>query len=710
MLSTRDFGDAFGAWDCVRAWQSGDAPVDLAVLDLVNAPEGQREAVRELAGTDSLVLAIGPEEQIPPEAHADAVCSPGTPPVDLERRCRQLLRLRATEEAQVRQLALREDLQKAIERSAPAEELLAFFQRFQLDVARAAREREQTLREVLLEEQRLRERLERQLARRRRAEQALRESEERFRAVFEGSSDGVLAADPETQRLTLANPAMCELTGYSAEELLGMGVADIHPAADLQYVLEQFRRQAAGEISLARDIPVLTKDGQVVYCDVNAAPLELSGQRVLVGFFRDVTDRKRVEEALRESQRELSVRNKIASIFATVEHEGVYADVLDVILEATQSKHGIFGYIDEEGAWVCPSMMREVWGHCQIPDKSIALTPDKWGGMWGRALREKVTLWSNRPFQVPEGHMPIQRALAVPIVHQEELYGMVMVGNKETDYEEQDRQLVEAVAAQIGPFLHVRLLRERHAREREQAAERLRRAKAELERSNAELEQFAYVASHDLQEPLRMVASYVQLLADRYQGQLDRDADEFIGYAVDGAQRMQRLIGDLLKYSRVGSERRPSQAVECEGVLEEALANLQVAIEEAGAEIRHDELPTVSGDPSQLGQLFQNLIGNAIKFRGDDPPRVEVSAQRSDGEWVFSVRDNGIGMPPESSERVFQIFQRLHNSAEYEGTGVGLAICKKIVESHGGRIWVESEPGAGTTFRFTMPTEGGDRP
>jgi PAS domain S-box-containing protein len=231
----------------------------------------------------------------------------------------------------------------------------------------------------------------------------------------------------------------------------------------------------------------------------------------------------------------------------------------------------------------------------------------------------------------------------------------------------------------------------------------LKKKTEELAQSNEDLEQFAYVASHDLQEPLRTVTSYVQLLARRYEGKLDSDADEFIGFAADGAVRMWKLINDLLAYSRVGTAGKELFPTDSEVVLAQSIDDLKVAIEENGALVTHDPLPTVMADRPQLGQLFQNLIGNAIKFRGNEPPRVHISASRNGNGWTFSVRDNGIGIAAEYSERIFIIFQRLHSREKYAGTGIGLAICKKIVERHGGRIWVKSDVGKGATFYFILP-------
>ena len=236
-----------------------------------------------------------------------------------------------------------------------------------------------------------------------------------------------------------------------------------------------------------------------------------------------------------------------------------------------------------------------------------------------------------------------------------------------------------------------------------QAEAALARRVEELTRSNDELEQFAFVASHDLQEPLRMVASYTELLGRRYCGELDAKADEYIAFAVDGAKRMQQLIHDLLAYSRLGTRGDQTELRDAGPLFEQAVRALQVAIRESGARVTCDPLPTVPCDPTQLAQVFQNLIGNAVKFRREKPPRVHVHAEAKQDTWLFSVRDNGMGIEPRFADRIFEVFQRLHGRDEYPGTGIGLAICKRIVERHGGRIWVESTLGAGSTFRFTIP-------
>jgi signal transduction histidine kinase len=297
--------------------------------------------------------------------------------------------------------------------------------------------------------------------------------------------------------------------------------------------------------------------------------------------------------------------------------------------------------------------------------------------------------------------------LRVPLIVKNETLGVLtFFTKKEHRFSDEEVDFLATLGGQAAIAIHnAQLYEETTAAKRglEDANNTLKKQAVELARSNAELEQFAYVASHDLQEPLRMVASYTQLLAKRYQGRLDGDADEFIAYAVDGVTRMQSQIQDLLNYSRLGKKELDFESTDCSAVLVRALVDLKVAIEESGATVTNDPLPPVTADGNQLVQLFQNLIGNAVKFRNHEPPRIHVAAKRNGKEWIFSVRDNGIGFEPQFSERIFVIFQRLHAKGVHPGTGIGLAVCKKIVEHHGGRIWAEAEPGQGATFYFTIP-------
>ena len=294
----------------------------------------------------------------------------------------------------------------------------------------------------------------------------------------------------------------------------------------------------------------------------------------------------------------------------------------------------------------------------------------------------------------------VRSAVAVPVRSDNTILGVLQLGSRAPrGLELEELKWLGAVGSLIGIAVQKFQLFDGLKR----AKEDLKESVEELARSNTELEQFAYVASHDLQEPLRMITGYTSLLARRYRGKLDNDADEFIGFAVDGAKRMQAMINDLLDYSRIGSQGKEFAPTDSELIFDRTLVGLQVAIEESGANVTRDPLPTVTGDGIQLGRLFQNLISNAIKYRNGNIPVVHVSCRQRDHDWLFSINDNGIGIAPQHLERIFQIFQRLHTDDQYRGTGIGLASCKKIVERHGGRIWVESEPGKGSTFFFTIP-------
>ncbi len=391
---------------------------------------------------------------------------------------------------------------------------------------------------------------------------------------------------------------------------------------------------------------------------------------------------------------------------------------LETAVVLTESKIGYLAFMNEdESVLMMHSWSREAMAECAIIDKPIVY-PVVNTGLWGEAVRQRKPVITNdypapNPLKKghPEGHVPVLRHMNAPIFDGDHIVAVAGVGNKGSPYDEADVRQITLLMQGMWQLIQRRQAEEELRRHRdhleELVAERtaeLQQTTAALARSNAELEQFAYVASHDLREPLRMITSFVQLLQRHCQDKLDADSIRYIEFAVDGARRMEQLINDLLQYARVGTHGKEFTAVDSNHVVQMALQNLDIAIRENQATVTvAGALPSVQGDDVQLTQLFQNLIANGIKFRrADEPPRIEIGAARNGHDCVFSVRDNGIGIEPKFFERIFVIFQRLHARDKYPGTGIGLAVCKKIVECHGGRIWVESTPGQGAAFYFTL--------
>jgi PAS domain S-box-containing protein len=493
------------------------------------------------------------------------------------------------------------------------------------------------------------------------AEARLRDSEARFRRTFELAASGMAHIGLD-RRFIRVNRRLCEILGYPEEELLQLTGRQISHPDDLDVINEQRPRLYSGEIDAVRlEKRYLKKDDSIVWVKFTmTVERDAAGKPLYeIAVYDDITAQLDAQLRLRESEARFRQTFELAA-------SGIAHVVDGRFIRVNRSLCEIFGYSEKE---LLSKSVKDI-SHPEDRDVTDA----------GRARIRAGEIESAR-FEkryIRKDGAVVWVDLAVALVR--DVFGV-------PQYE-------------VAIFDDIT--------ERKSAEAALRQAHEELKRSNAELEQFAYVASHDLQEPLRMVASYTQLLGRRYEAKLDSDAREFMAYIVDGATRMKQLIEDLLAYSRVGTKSQDFKPVSSEAALRRALYNLRAAIEEAGAVVTHDTMPTVHADEVQLGQLFQNLIGNALKFRSASVPRIHIGVTEAPGEWSFEVRDNGIGIEPQYFERIFMVFQRLHNKGEYPGTGIGLAICKKVVERHGGRIWVESRPGEGSSFHFTLPKARGD--
>ncbi|HET7272894.1 MAG TPA: PAS domain S-box protein [Rubrobacter sp.] len=541
----------------------------------------------------------------------------------------------------------------------------------------------------------------------------LRRAEARYRALVEQMPaityiEALDAGERETN-LVYASPQIKELFGYSAEEWMSdpdIFIRLLHPEDRERVLAEDERTERTGE-PFMEEYRQFTRDGRILWvrdeailvCDDDGEPLYWQG------ILFDITEQKRTEEALRTQNEYLeSLHETTLGLVERLDPTNLLRGILERAAALVGTSHGYI-YLEDEGTLemrLGAGLFKAYVGQRIEPGTGFG------GKIFesGKSLTvEDYRSWEHRLELFPDN---IRALAGVPLRSGSRVTGVLALSYADPDrrFGEQEIDLLVRFADLASVALDNALLHD-SARRELAARKRTERALAELvedlRQSNTELEQFAYVASHDLQEPLRMVSSYTQLLARRYQGRLDEDADEFIAFAVDGANRMQTLINDLLQYSRVGTRGKPLAPTDTNLVLEAARANLRVVLEETGAKVTSDELPSVMGDPVQLSQLFQNLIGNAVKFRKEgESPLIHIGAERLDGEWLFSVGDNGIGIEAEYLERIFVIFQRLHARTEYSGTGIGLAVCKKIVERHGGKIWVESVPGEGSTFYFTL--------
>jgi PAS domain S-box-containing protein len=491
------------------------------------------------------------------------------------------------------------------------------------------------------------------------ADAHLVQMEGRYRGLLEAAPDAMVVVN-QAGEIVLLNVQAEKQFGYSRDELVGQVVTNLIPEGFAERLIADDLRSAedalAQQIGTGIELTGRRKDGSDFPIEIMLSPLESADGTLVTAAIRNITVRKDAERHLVQMEgRYRGLLEAAPDAMVVVNQAG------EIVLLNVQAETQ-FGYSrDELVGQVVTNLIPEGFAERLIADDlrtaEEALAQQIGTGIELTALRKDGS------------EFPIEIMLS-PL-------------------ESADGTLVTAAIRNITV--------------RKAAEASLLLMVAELNRSNEELGQFANIASHDLQEPLRMVASYTQLLSRRYKGQLDSDADEFIAFAVDGASRMQRLIEDLLVYSRVGTRGMELLPTSSEDALEQALLNLRASVESSGAIVTHDTLPFVMADESQLVQLFQNLVGNAIKYQSSGVPEVQISAARQGSQrWMFAVRDNGLGIDPQYFDRIFGMFQRLHKRDEYAGTGIGLAICKKIMERHGSTISVESEPGQGSTFSFAL--------
>ena len=508
----------------------------------------------------------------------------------------------------------------------------------------------------------------RDISERKYAEEALRAGEEQFRLLTNGVKDYAIFMLDTAGRIVTWNAGAERIKGYRAEEILNRHFSAFYPREDIESgkpakVLER----AAVDGRVEDEGWRIRKDGSRFWANVVISALrdESGNLRGFAKVSRDDTARKDAEDALSASEERLRLTIEAA----------------------------------EMGTWFWDIQTDEV--SCS----------EKFRALCGLTSNDKLDYQACVAMAHPDDkeriHQAVKETLELGVPFRVE-YRVIwpdssvhwLTGKGRAHHNS------DGVAVHMQGIV-VDITARKQAQEALKDQEALERRATELTRSNEDLQQFAYIAAHDLQEPLRMVASYTQLLSRRYTGKLDSDADEFIAYAVDGAHRMQLLIEDLLAYCRVGTSGKAPQEISSTTALEQALLNLRGAIEESGGVVTHDPLPNVIVDGAQLVQLFQNVVGNALKYRSAEPPRVHVSAKKNHaGEWIFSMQDNGLGIDPQYFKKIFVMFQRLHGREEFSGTGIGLTLCKKIAERHGGRMWVESNPGKGSTFYLALPERG----
>ena len=542
------------------------------------------------------------------------------------------------------------------------------------------------------------------------AEEQLRRSETRYRLLFERSLAGIFRYEFGLGVVD-CNEAAAHILGYSSpQEFLGCDVSSIFvEPPDMERANRLLHDQGVltnFEVCLRR------ADGSPVWVLENVAVTEYrdGSPYAIEGTFIDLSERKRAEEALRTSEQRITLKNRIANVCLTMPDDQMYGEVLAIVLEAMRSCQGLFGYIDEGGALVIASFSRDVWTECAVANKTFRFPPETWGGIWGRSLRDKRRLCTNEPGQVPQGHVAIRRCLSAPILHNGTLVGLLLVANKNSDYDQADEQALQRIVDFLAPVLHARLQRDSEERARKRAEAELMQAKEAAESANRAKSEFLANMSHEIRTPINGILGMTELALDT---DLTPEQRQYLLMARQSGEVLLEVINDILDFSKVESGKLDLERIDF--VLADCIAQemnaLALRAHSKGLELIYRIAPEVpprlAGDPSRLRQVIMNLVGNAIKFTERGEVALYVDQQSRDGGHVelhVRVVDTGIGIAADKQALLFQAFTQADTSItrKFGGTGLGLAICARLVSLMAGRIWLESTEGMGSTFHFTV--------
>jgi PAS domain S-box-containing protein len=538
-------------------------------------------------------------------------------------------------------------------------------------------------------------------------------NDRRLASIIESSDDAIISKDLQGI-IQSWNPGAERIFGYTAEEVIGKPIAVLIPPERINDMQAILGRIARGERVDHYETQRRTKDGRIIDVSLTVSPIKDSSG-VIAGaskIARDITERQ--QNLLREqkARRTAELLSRIGPILVAELDTGKLTETITGI--ATQLVGAEFGAFfhnvqNEQGEsyilYALSGAPREAFARFPMPRNTHVFGPTFRGEGVVRSddITKDPRYGKNPPYHgMPQGHLPVCSYLAVPVVSRSgNVLGGLFFGHSEPGvFTDEAEAIVTGIAGQAAIALDNATL----FAESQRSQDALRISNEELRRVNEDLNQFAHSASHDLQEPLRMVSIYTQLLKRKLAGQLDSEAEQFIAYIVKGASRMEALVRDVLAYTQAGrSNEEPPSVIDAEEALDYAVSNLMASMADAGATVTHSALPRVRIAKVHLSQVFQNLIGNAVKYRSERAPRIHVGAERCQDQWRIAVEDNGIGIDERYRKKIFELFSRLHTADEYSGTGIGLAICQRIIERAGGRIWVESQPGQGSTFFFTLP-------